>query len=196
MLNLDQHESLKRLNSPKLTGDHKGQHPFTKKEGPVGNVAASAQLFPAWSTHGRSLHSVGSSHSSSSMACCKAPGFWPSTVQRTAKQVPRISLAVPLNSLAKLFFLICRQMSRNTSAELKKELVGPTGQQFPKIFIFICTYTPPNTCIIIYLHIYIYMYLSIYLSFYLSIYIYISNTTWVDCISLIVLYISPSAKYM
>ena len=31
-------------------------------------------------------------------ACCKAPGFWPSTVQPTAKQVPKISLAVPLNS--------------------------------------------------------------------------------------------------
>ena len=33
-----------------------------------------------------------------SMACCRAPGFWPSTVQPTAKQVPKISLAVPLNS--------------------------------------------------------------------------------------------------
>ena len=61
-------------------------------------------------------HSVGSSHSSSSMACCNEPGFCPSTVQPTAKQVPKISLAVPLNSLAKLFFLICRQMSKKTSA--------------------------------------------------------------------------------
>ena len=52
-------------------------------------------------------HSAGNSHSSrhtsptpwqgtsSSMACCKEIGFWPSTVQPTAKQVPRISLASP-----------------------------------------------------------------------------------------------------
>ena len=51
------------------------------------------------------------------MACCKAIGFWPSTVQPTAKQVPKISLAVPLNSFARLFLRICRQMSRKTFLE-------------------------------------------------------------------------------
>ena len=75
-------------------------------------------------------HSVGSSHSSSSMACCKEPGFCPSTVQPTAKQVPKISLAVPLNSLAKLFFLICRQMSKKTLAEaIRKGLWGNSDMQ-------------------------------------------------------------------
>ena len=48
------------------------------------SISDSLRRFPV-------AHSVGSSHSSSSMACWRAPGFWPSTVQPTAKHVPRIS---------------------------------------------------------------------------------------------------------
>merc|ERR1740138_364075 len=52
-------------------------------------------------------HAFGTSHSSLSIADCRSWGFWPSTVQPTALQVPSTSFTVPLNSFAKLFERIC-----------------------------------------------------------------------------------------
>lgn len=59
---------------------------------PMFHLSASQQGSSLWldpSLHtyacAPSPHSVGSSHSSSSMACWRDPGFWPSTVQPTAK---------------------------------------------------------------------------------------------------------------
>merc|ERR1719507_1939695 len=60
-------------------------------------------------------HLSGVAHSSSSMACCKSLGFCPSTVQPTAKHVPKTSFTVPLNSFAKLLVRICLAMSKIVS---------------------------------------------------------------------------------
>merc|ERR1719189_3066197 len=62
-----------------------------------------------------SAHLSGHSNSSLSMAACSDVGFMPSTVQPTALQVPRTSFTVPLNSLARLLFLIWRQISKSCS---------------------------------------------------------------------------------
>merc|ERR1719195_1235486 len=49
------------------------------------------------------------------MACCRSLGFCPSTVQPTAKHVPRTSFTVPLDSLARLLLRICLAMSKMVS---------------------------------------------------------------------------------
>merc|ERR1719231_200926 len=56
----------------------------------------------------RRAHSLGISHSSSSTIFWRSSGFWPSTEQPTALQVPRTSLTVPLNSFARLLLRIWR----------------------------------------------------------------------------------------
>merc|ERR1719356_651256 len=60
-----------------------------------------------------SAQDSGHSNSSSSMAFWSAMGFMPSTVQPTALHVPRTSLTVPLNSLARLLGRICLTMSNS-----------------------------------------------------------------------------------
>merc|ERR1719314_18306 len=70
-----------------------------------------------WTRHVAYIYASGTAKSPESIAACRSIGLLPSTVQPTALHVPRTSLTVPLNSLAKLLLRICLATLKMISLE-------------------------------------------------------------------------------